>query len=482
MDSQYPIYQYSLPEVYKGWTWSEQYPGSAELRDYFRHADKELGLSRDVVFGTKVVGAVFDAEENMWDVECDTGLKVRCRFFFCCIGFAAKRHFPDWKGFEQYEGTICHSSFWPEGGMDVKGKRVAVIGTGATGIQIAQTTAKEAEQLTVFQRTPNCCLPMRQAKLTPEQAKKDLDGIDDVMKLRLTTIAGFLYEAQRDINTFDHSAEEREAFFQKLWDMGGFRMLANNYGDMLMDPVANREAYDFWAKRTRARLTNPEKRDILAPLEPPHPFGGKRLSLEQDFYEQMDKPHVKIINVRQNPIDHIVPSGIVTADGTTHAFDVIAIATGFDSFTGGLKDINPLGLNNTYLRSKWDKGTYTAYGLTVHDFPNFFFLYGPQAPTAYANGPSITEPQGEWCVDVMKRMRAMGKTRINATREAEEEWRKTILHLHSFTLRNEVDSWYMGSNIPGKVREPLNYAGGIPKYLETIRGAVERGFEGFVLE
>jgi cation diffusion facilitator CzcD-associated flavoprotein CzcO len=212
---------------------------------------------------------------------------------------------------------------------------------------------------------------------------------------------------------------------------------------MLMDPKANRVVYDFWARKIRERITDPEKRDILAPLEPPHPFGGKRLSLEQDFYEQMNKAHVSIINIRQNPIDHVVREGIVTADGTLHKFDVIAIATGFDSFTGGLKDINPIGVAGAPLREKWKDGTYTAYGLTVSGFPNFFFLYAPQAPTAYANGPSITEPQGDWCVDVMRRMREAEKTRIDATREAELEWKKTINHLHSFTLRNEVDSWYM---------------------------------------
>ena len=447
VDSQYPIYQYSLPEVYTDWTWSEEYPGSEELRAYFNHCDKQLDLSKDVIFGTKVVGARFDGTQNKWTIDCDTGTRITARFFLCCAGFAAKRHFPDWPGLESYEGTICHSSFWPEEGMDVRGKRVAVVGTGATGVQIAQTTARDAAQLTVFQRTPNLCCPMRQAKVSPEQAQKDLVSLPDTLKNRLSTFAGFLYERQT-VNTFDHTAEEREQFFEKLWQMGGFRMLANNYSDMLSDRKANQEAYDFWAKKTRERISDPEKRDILAPLEAPHPFGGKRLSLEQDFYEQMDKPHVKIVDIKQNPVSHVRSRSIVTSDGQEHEFDVIAIATGFDSFTGGLKDMNIVGLDDQKLVDKWKMGTWTAYGITVSGFPNFFFLYGPQAPTAYANGPSITEPQAEWCVDVMKRMRADSKSRINATEEAEQYWRKEVFRLHEFTLRNEVTtSWYMGGNM-----------------------------------
>lgn len=562
VDSQYPIYQYSLPEIYKDWVWSEEYPGSAELRDYFRHVDKQLDLSRDVVFNTKVVEARFDDASDKWVVSCDNGTTFTTRFFLPCAGFAAKRHFPDWPGLETFKGTVCHSSFWPEQGMDVKGKRVAVVGTGATGIQIAQTVAREAAHLTVFQRTPNMCCPMRQARLTPEQITQDHLSMDDTMLLRYSTYAGFLYEPQRQLKTFDHTAEEREAFFTKLWDMGGFRLLANNYSDMLSDAKANREAYDFWARKTRERITDPRKRDILAPLDPPHPFGGKRLSLEQDFYEQMNKSSVDVVDLKATPISHVTPTGIVTADNNHHNFDIIAIATGFDSFTGGLKDMNVSGVKGRKLNDKWRDGTYTAYGMAVHGFPNLFFLYGPQAPTAYANGPSITEPQARWVLKVMKLMRGDDRqstafslikpvpnevptsdsgmtngvngvdtaqtngidtpkpnglspipngyhdaatngvngahptsnhsptspptqwkhTHLNPKLPIELFWKQRVNDLHTLTLRNDVDSWYMGTNIPGKPREALNYSGGIPEYLEWLEGAIveeDGGWRGF---
>jgi cation diffusion facilitator CzcD-associated flavoprotein CzcO len=543
VDSQYPIYQYSLPEIYRGWRWGEVYPGSAELRDYFKFVDGELGLSENVVFGTKVVGAEWvDGDDESegggegkgrWMVSCDDGRVFRTRFFLPCAGFAAKRHFPNWPGLEEgvFGGLVCHSSFWPEEGVDVRGKKVAVVGTGATGVQIAQTVARECEQLTVFQRTPNMCCPMRQASLTPEEVVRDLEGMDAQMDKRYSTFAGFLYESQRELKTFDHTPEQREAHFQKLWDMGGFRLLANNYGDMMSDPKANREAYDFWARKVRERITDAKKRDILAPLEPPHPFGGKRLSLEQDFYEQMSREHVEIVDIRATPVREVTEKAIVTEDGREREFDVIAIATGFDSFTGGLKDMNILGVGGESLNEKWKMGTWTAYGMAVHQFPNMFFLYGPQAPTAYANGPSITEPQARWVLKVMKLMRGDSResvgfslvkpvpnekkpeaatngvtngdgvnggpvtngesttkwkhTMINAKRSVEEMWRQRVHDLHTFTLRNDVDSWYMGSNIPGKPREPLNYSGGIPEYLTWLEGSIveeDGNWKGFELK
>jgi cation diffusion facilitator CzcD-associated flavoprotein CzcO len=243
VDSQYPIYQFSLPEVYKDWTWSQEYPDHVELRRYFDHVDKILDIKKDVIFETKVIGAKFDEPTDRWLIDCDTGRKISCRFFLCCTGFAAKRHFPDWPGLEDFQGTICHSSFWPSEGMDVRGKRVAVVGTGATGIQIAQTTARDAAQLTVFQRTPNLCCPMRQASIDPAKAKADIARLPEIFADRNKTYAGFLYEAQKDIKTFDHTREEQEAFLQKLWDMGGFRY-ANVHahpGHVMRASSANRD-------------------------------------------------------------------------------------------------------------------------------------------------------------------------------------------------------------------------------------------------
>ena len=207
-----------MPEVYKTWTWTEEYPGSDELRRYFAHVDMRLQLTKDVLLNTKVLAAEFDISIDKWTIHCDDGTTVRASFFIPAIGFAAKRHFPDWKGLETFNGVIHHSSFWPSEGVDVKGKRIAVVGTGATGIQIAQETAREAGELTLFQRTPNLCCPMRQAPLTAEQQELDKAKYPEIFKERLTHHAGFMYSSQK-FSTYSHSPEEREAFFEELWRM-----------------------------------------------------------------------------------------------------------------------------------------------------------------------------------------------------------------------------------------------------------------------
>lgn len=330
----------------------------------------------------------------------------------------------------------------------MKGKKMAVIGNGATGIQIAQTAAREVSELGVFVRTPNTCIPMSQGLVDPVQAEKDLQVMGDKLEReRYLNHGGFIMDGQ-DKNFFEDTEERRKEVLDKALDDGGFRVLFQ-YNDLLLDEKVNRAVYDHLTARTRARMTNQKKKDILAPLEPPHPFAGKRPSLEQDYYEQMDKDHVKIIDLKTNPVSHVTESGIVTKDGTHHDFDIIAIATGFDSLTGGFMEIDFKGLDDTSLKEKWtgDRGALSYLGMTVHKFPNMFYTYGPHAPTAYANGPSIVQPQGDWIADLILKMRKEGKTKIDATLEAEEAWKELVNTMHALTLRHNVDSWYMGKFI-----------------------------------
>lgn len=270
-----------IPEVYNTWTWSEQYPGTAELQNYFRHVNNTLDLSRDILHNTKVTAATWDDTNYKWLVDCDDGTHITTRFFHCCLGFSAKRHFPDWPGLESFAGYMCHSSFWPAEGIDIRGKRVGVVGNGATGIQIAQETASEAAELKVFIRTPNMCLPMGQGPVGPEQASKDSKLLGSLLgKERYLNAGGFLYEGTGK-NTFDLGPEAREKAMEEHYRLGGFRLMFT-FEDALEDEEANRVVYNFWARKTRARIRDPVKRDIMAPLRPPHPFAAKRPSLEQD--------------------------------------------------------------------------------------------------------------------------------------------------------------------------------------------------------
>ncbi|KAF2761307.1 FAD/NAD(P)-binding domain-containing protein [Pseudovirgaria hyperparasitica] len=478
VDSQVPVYEYSIPEVYETWTWSERYPGWAELRRYFDHVDKQLQIRKDTAFETRVTGAEFDKKSNKWNVKTEDGRQATARYLLLATGFAAKRYFPDWKGLNTFEGIIHHSSFWPEEGVDVKGKRVAVIGTGSTGIQLSQETSREGATVTVFQRTPNLCLPMVQRPLTPEDQMKRKGEYPRFFEDRMKTFAGFQYDFS-DKNTFDDTPEEREAFFQKLWDNGGFEFWLATYADMLYDAKANDEAYNFWAKKTRARITDPKKRDILAPLKKRHAFGVKRPSLEQDFYEQMDKPTNEVVDVRETPIKRFTKTGIETYDGLHREFDIIALATGFDSVTGGMMTMGLKDVHGVDLSRRWAKGTYTYLGMTCAGFPNLMFLYGAHGPTAFSNGPSCVEAQGNWIVDAIVKASKENITYINPTKDAEEKWHKNVTQISNKTLFPTADSWYMGANIPGKPREQLNYAGGIPLYEKETRAALEN-WEGFI--
>jgi cation diffusion facilitator CzcD-associated flavoprotein CzcO len=261
---------------------------------------------------------------------------------------------------------------------------------------------------------------------------------------------------------------------------GGFRFHGMSYCDMLTDDKANDEAYKFWAKKVRARIRDPRKRDLLAPLKKPHLLGGKRPSMEQWYYDIFDQDNIDIVDVRANAIQAVVPEGIRTADGVLHEFDTIALATGFDSVTGGLKAINFRGTEGL-LRDKWEKGIWTHLGMTVSSFPNFFIIYGPQAPTAYANGPSAVEPQADWIVQVLQDLRRDGKQRIEATPEAEKKWKELVISCSARTLRHNVPSGWNGGNIPGKVQEPLSYAGGLPDYRDRIDEVRQHGMTGFIV-
>lgn len=255
-----------------------------------------------------------------------------------------------------------------------------------------------------------------------------------------------------------------------------------NYSDILKSEEANEEAYQFWARKVRARIKDPRKRDLLAPLQKPHLLGAKRPSMEQWYYDIFDQPNIDIIDVRQNPIQDIVPQGIQTTDGKVHDVDIIALATGFDSVTGGLKAMAIRGTHGLLLKDKWSKGLLTHLGMSVSSFPNFFMIYGPQAPTAHANGPSAVEPQTDWIVVVLKDMKRNGKERIEATPEAENEWKDLVVHFASLSLRRGVPSSWNGGNIPGKIQEPLSFAGGLGSYCDRIDEVRKQGMTGFRID
>jgi cyclohexanone monooxygenase len=489
VDTSLPFYELSDEALWKDWTWKERFPAQEELQQYFQHVDKVWNLSKDVRYNTTVTGARFDQEQNKWTVQTDVGATFKCRYLVLATGFAAKEIIPDIKGLETFKGPAFHTAKIPKGknAIDFQGRRVAVIGTGASGVQVIQELGPIAQQLTVFQRTPNLALPMRQRKMSKEgeqaRGKRDYKYL---FELRKRTTAGWDY-SYNPKKTFEVTPEERNAIWEELWEKGGFNPWLGNFSDLMSNQEASDLMYAFWRDKVRQRITRPELIDDLCPDTAPSgsPFGTKRPSLEQKFYEVIQQPNVELVNLNKRPILEVTPTGIIIAEGNNTTkecpLDIIVLATGFDAGSGSLTKIDIHGTTGQTLKEKWTNGTRTHLGIATAGFPNLLFLYGPQSPGAFAIGPASAEIQGDWIISCLEDLKKLGKTRIEALTTAEERWAKLTNDLMNMTLIPTSNSWYIGANVPGKVREATNYIGGLPAYTKAIYDCSDNGYEGFVL-
>jgi cation diffusion facilitator CzcD-associated flavoprotein CzcO len=479
VDSSGPIYQYSRDDLWPKWQFSELYPAWQEIREYFQYVDEKLGLSRDIRFNRRVTEAEFDPARNRWIVRSNDGSIASARHFVLCTGLGSKPYIPDLPGLSDFAGERHHTALWPQQGLDMAGKRVGIIGTGASGVQVAQEAAGMAAHLTVFQRTPNMALPMRQIKLDDDTIRHMKEKYPEIYHRRTKTFAGsdidFLAKAG-----FEASDDDRQATFERLWETGGFAPWVGTFNDIFVNEEVNRAAYKFWRDKTRARINDPAVAEMLAPTEPIHPYGVKRPSLEQHFYEIFNQHNVSLVDLRTAPIERVTRNGIKTAAGE-HDLDVLVLATGFDAVTGGLTSIDIRGTQGETLKEKWAKGVRAHLGMAVAGFPNLLFVYGPQSPNAFCNGPTCAETQGDWIAQLLDHLRQRNYARVEATVAAEEAWRAQVLELADATLFPRADSWYLGANIPGKPREMLAFSGGLPAYLAKCRASAERGYEGFAI-
>ena len=479
VDSHVPNYEFSMEEIWRDWSWTERFPAWDELRRYFRHVDSKLDLSRDIRFNTRVTSATFDGDANEWNVECQDGYHVRTRFLIACTGFAAKAYVPDLPGLGTFEGPCHHTAHWPQEGVDLSGKRVGVIGTGASGVQVIQEAGKVASHLTVFQRTPNLALPMRQQKLdepTQDAMKADYP---EWFRLRALSNGGLFDITPDDRSALDVSENERLARFESAWEKGGFHFWAGTFIDIILSKEANDLAYAFWRDKTRARINDPDTAEILAPTDAPHPFGAKRPSLEQWYYEVFNQDNVALVDVRSEAITEIVANGVRTASAL-YELDILVLATGFDAGTGGLTQFDIRGRSGRTLDEVWSTGVETHLGIGVPDFPNLLILYGPQSPTAFCNGPTCAELQGGWVVECLTYLRDHGIATIEARADAASAWTQHMAELAAGTLLPYAESWYMGANVPGKPRQLLHHIG-VQSYLAYCADSAANGYAGFDL-
>ncbi|KAL1596426.1 hypothetical protein SLS60_009072 [Paraconiothyrium brasiliense] len=458
VDSEVPFYQLSIPEIYKSWTWTERFPGWRELQAYFDHVDNLLNISKDATYNALVNKATFDMEIGRWTVRTEQGHVATCKHLLLCTGSTYKQHVPPWEGVDQYNGTLLHSSKWPKDGIDAHGKRVAVIGSGSTALQIVQDMSKDAKELITLVRTPNIALPMKQRKLSFEEQDSLRGFLHHILKTAArASFGGFPYNPPPVSSPQMLSEAERERFLEELYGRGGFNFTAGNFLSVLFDPKDSRIVYDFWVKKTRARIQNPVKRDILAPLEPPNAFMAKRAGIEQDYYEMCDKDHVRVIDLKTTPIESFTMEGL-RAGGEEIPLDIIVLATGFDNYTGAFSTMGIEGTDGRELLERWK-----------------------DAPTALGNGPTIVEVQVDIVVDMAKKMRDEKVKYLDATPGAAQAWVDDLAETSKMTLLESANSWYMGANVPGKKREMLNYLKGLVVYEKSCRDAMP-DWDGFVVE
>jgi cation diffusion facilitator CzcD-associated flavoprotein CzcO len=475
VDSHAQVYQFTDEYLWKDWDFSQLYPGHEEMRSYFDYVDSKLDLSKDCRFNTKVVNATFDEDERMWTLESKDGTTFRSRFVVFATGSTTEPYVPSIPAMDAYQGELVHTARWRDD-LDMTGKRVAIVGTGASAVQVVQEAGPVVEHLTVFQRTPNISLPMQQKHLDDEAKAAIKLEMPDIAALSRETHAAIDYDfdPRSGVATAE---EERNALFESLWNKGGFAFWLGNFSDYLFNEETNALTYEFWKSKIRPQITDPVKADLLAPEVAPHPFGAKRPALHQNYYDVMNQANVSIVSTKGNSLVGFTETGIRTADGVEHGeFDMIILATGFDNNTGALTSIDVRNAGGVTLRDKWSEGVDAYLGAFTSGFPNAIFVYGPQSPAAFGNGSTNAELQGEVTIEFLEFLRSNGYTRFESTAAADEAWTAQINETDDLALFNRAKSWYNGGNIPGKKMQMLQYLNGIPTYLQYWQKEKESGY------
>ena len=478
-DSESYVYCFSFSkELLQEWDWSGKYPEQPEILSYLNHVADRFDLRRNIQFSTRVNTARFVEEANLWQVETDQGDLVTARFLITGIGCISAGNVPDIPGLESFEGGWYHTGSWPHEGVDFAGKRVAVIGTGSSGVQSIPVIAKQAERLTVFQRTPQYTIPARHEtvdrRFIEEEVKPNYDAI--LEKARWSQ-SGFPVEENERL-ALEATAEERLQTYEALWAEGGFRFLHASYKDIRTDVEANDTAADFVRSKIRQIVDDPETVSKLLPMD--HPLGSKRALIDTNYYETYNRDNVELVDIRQSPIQEITPTGIRTEDGEFE-FDLIVFATGFDAMTGSFLRMDIRGRNGLSLKDKWSEGPKTYLGLQVAGFPNMFTITGPGSPSVLSNMPVAIEQHIEWIADCIEYLRERGIETAEADLDAEDAWVSHVNEVAETTLFMLANSWYLGANIPGKPRVFMPYAGGLGTYREKCEEIAENGYEGFIL-
>jgi cation diffusion facilitator CzcD-associated flavoprotein CzcO len=463
-DSESWSYGYSFSkELLEEWNWDEHFAGQPETERYLNYVADKFDLRRDIQCDSRVTEARYDERTRAWNVTLEDGSRYRARFLITAIGVLSAPTMPRIAGVETFKGQSCHTHYWPKDEVSFEGKRVAVIGTGATGIQTIQTVARTAGQLTVFQRTPNWAAPLHNAKITVAEMRDIRERYPEIFARCNETNGCFIHQPDPR-SVFEVTPEEREAFWEKLYAEPGFGIWQGNFRDILTDREANALISDFIARKIRQRVKDQAVAEKLIPKN--HGFGTRRVPLETHYFEVYNQPNVRLVDINETPIECVTPAGIKTSDAE-YAFDLIVYATGFDAITGSFDRIDIRGVDGSRLKDEWSDGPQTYLGILAQGFPNLLMVMGPHA--GLGNFPRAAEYSVEWVTGLIRHARDHGLTRIEATEAGVATWTEHVSALGQGLLSNEVNSWMTGvnSNVAGKqTRRIMRYGGTFPSFRQ----------------
>lgn len=468
-------YSYSFDkDLEQEWNWTEKYATQPEILAYLNHVADRFDLRRDISFGTRVTDMVLDEQALRWEVRTDRGDVVSARFCILAVGPLSNANIPAIDGLESFAGEVYHTAHWPREGVDFTGKRVGVIGTGSSGIQAIPCIARQAEQLIVFQRTPNYSVPAGNIPLDDETRAAQKAGYAERRRLSMLSGGGSPHQPHPK-SALEVSAEELQQTYERRWELGGV-LFSKAFPDQLVTIEANDTARLFWERKVRSVIDDPAVADVLIPKD--HPIGAKRICTDDNYFQTFNRDNVSLVNLRATPIERIDPSGIDTTDAH-YDVDALVLATGFDAMTGSVQKLNVVGRGGRTLNEAWAEGPATYLGLGVPGFPNVFNIAGPGAPSVLANMVLHSELHLNWVADAIAYLDAHGAPAIEAREDAAAEWVAECTRRAAGTLMPQANSWYLGANIPGKPRVFMPFVGGFGVYGEIIADVAAAGYKGF---
>jgi cation diffusion facilitator CzcD-associated flavoprotein CzcO len=472
------FYSYSFDaDLAREWEWSERYAAQPEILAYLQHVADRFDLRRDITLDTRVLSAHLDEAAGRWTVTTDGGERLTATYVVLAVGLLSSTNLPQIEGRDDFAGPTYHTGAWPHEPVDFTGRRVGVIGTGSSGIQLIPLVAEQAEHLTVFQRTPNFSLPAKNGASDPAKVARVRDDHAAMKEELRGSSYGILLEPPTQ-SALEVPAAEREAKYRERWDEGTLTGILQAYSDLVRNEESNHTAAEFVRQRIAEIVHDPQ---VAADLMPQgYAYGTKRPCLDTDYYATFNRDDVTLVNLRRTPIERITARGVVV-DGVEHELDDLVYATGYDAMTGPLLGIDIRGREGRTLRETWADGPRSYLGIGVSGFPNLFTLTGPGSPSALSNAVVSIEQHVEWVADLLGHLRERGAALVEADDQAEKEWTEHVQVAGNATLYPRTDSWYMGANVPGKPRVFLPYIGGVGNYRAHCDQVARDGYRGFVI-